>query len=208
MDVLIRRIRPSDDEQLSRFYRDLSPESLHARFLGATRGISGSTVRAFCSLDHMHDEGLVAVLSHSADQRIVGHVCLLDVGAGSVEIGICVADRFQGLGLGRRLFERAIAWALGRGFKSIKATCATDNARVLALLTSAPYGAKTTYGGAGTVEISVPLVGNLPVARESWPKGALAALVCARRSHRRRNRVTYPLHLFRLRRPVRARPRA
>ena len=202
MNVLIRRVRPSDDEELSRFYRELSPESLHARFLGATRGISGRAARAFCTLDHMHDEGLVAVLDDPAGHRIVGHVCLLDVGAGAVEIGICVADRFQGLGIGRRLFERAIRWANERGYTAIKATCATDNSRVLSLLSSAPHGAQTTLAGGGTVDVSIPLVGELPAPHESWPKGALAALACRRRSHGRRNPRT-PLHMFWLPRPSR-----
>jgi acetyltransferase len=198
MTIVIRTIRPSDAEELSRFYRELSPESLNARFLGSTRGISAATARAFCTLDHMHDEGLVALADDFARQRIVGHVCLLEAGDGAVEIGICVADRLQGLGIGRRLFERAITWATERGYTRITATCATNNSRVLALLSSAPHGAETTLAIGGTVDVTIPLLGHLPESRESWPTGALAALACQRRSHRRIDRRRSPLHMFRL----------
>jgi GNAT superfamily N-acetyltransferase len=198
MDVLIRKVRPADDEELTRFYRDLSPESRRARFLGANQGITGRAARAFCTLDHMHDEGLVAVLNDPANPGIVGHVCLLDAGGGSVEIGICVADAFQELGIGRRLFERAILWARHRGSKSMTAACAADNYRVLALLSSAPRGSTRTYTDAGTVDVNIPLVGEIPSAHESWPTAAMAALVCRRRMHRHQNPHDGPLHLFRL----------
>ena len=201
MDVAIRRIRPSDVEDLARFYKELSTVSLWARFLGYTRGLSGSTSRALCALDHMHDEGLVAVHGDPDSPRIVGHVCLADAGAGAAEIGICVADDFQGRGIGRRLFEQATAWAVERGFKSIVASCFVNNARVLAVLASAPYGARTTFAGEGVVDVTIPLEQPLPVAAEVAP---LWSWAMAHRSPRpaavaRRN----PCHAFRLaRRPA------
>jgi RimJ/RimL family protein N-acetyltransferase len=205
MDIAIRRIRPADVEELSRFYNDLSPMSLWARFLGYTRGLSGSTTRALCALDHMHDEGLVAVVGDPDSPRIVGHVCLADAGAGAAEIGICVADDFQGQGVGRRLFEQATAWAIERGFKSIVASCFVNNARVLALLGSAPYGARTTFADDGVVDVTIPLEPPLPVEAALAPVWSQAM---TRRS-RRRAAITHdqPFHAFWLaRRPRSAQP--
>ena len=200
MDIAIRRIRPSDVEDLARFYNELSPLSLWARFLGYTRGLSGSTARALCALDHMHEEGLVAVHGDPDSPQIVGHVCLADAGAGAAEIGICIADAFQGRGIGRRLFEQATAWAMERGFKSIVASCFVTNTRVLALLASAPYGARTTFAGEGIVDVTIPLDPPMPMAAQVAPQWswAMAHRSPSRAALARRN----PCHAFRLsRRP-------
>lgn len=199
MDLVVRRIRPSDSEALSRFYSELSPDSLRARFLGYTRGLSGPTTRALCALDHMHDEGLVALLGEGDSSRIVGHVCLADAGTGAVEIGISVADDFQGRGIGRRLFEQATAWAIERGFKSIVASCFVNNARVLALLGSAPFGAQTSFAGEGVVDVRIPLRQPLPVEAELAPR----RLPSMTRRSRRRAAVSpatrrHAFHLARL----------
>jgi GNAT superfamily N-acetyltransferase len=201
MKITIRRVQPTDADPLSRFYGDLSPESLHARFLGGTRGVTPGTSRAFCTLDHMHDEGLVALLDGMPEPRIVGHVCLFDAGTGEVEIGIAVADACQGHGIGRQLFEAAIAWATERGFKAIKASCYMDNSRVLALLSSAPYGARTGMAASGTVNVTIPLSGPLPALVETWPEGALAALAPRRTPRRRLRRRDQHWRIFWLPRP-------
>ncbi len=65
---------------LSAFYAGLSPDSLAARFLGYTQGISNGLARSFCTLDHMHDEGFVAVAEVEGVPQIVGHLCFADVG--------------------------------------------------------------------------------------------------------------------------------
>src|SRR5687768_11613840 len=106
--IVIRRVRPSDREDLSRFYGALSAESRRARFLGYTRGLSGAAARSFCTLDHVHDEGFVAVESDEGRDRIVGHLCLVASAAEAPELAVAVADEHQGRGIGRRLFEAAL----------------------------------------------------------------------------------------------------
>lgn len=154
--ILIRRVRPSDTEALSAFYATLSAESLHARFLGYTRGISGAVSRSFCSLDHMHDEGFVALASEPLGKRVVGHLCLASVGSRRLELGVAVADQYQGRAIGRLLFEAATSWAQEHHFTSIAASCYADNSRILALLTSAP-SALVEAAVSGVVEVVIPL---------------------------------------------------
>lgn len=52
------------------------------------------------------------------------------------EFGISVAQRFHGLGIGRRLIEMLIEWALGTGVvRKINLLARADNARAIALYT-------------------------------------------------------------------------
>jgi GNAT superfamily N-acetyltransferase len=193
MDIEIRRVRPSDDEALSTFYAELSPDGLTARFLGYTRGITGGLAHAFCTLDHMHDEGFVAIAGEAADDRIVGHLCLAHVSPFQLELGIAVSDEIQGLGVGRRLYETAISWAREHRYTSVVATCFAGNSRVLALLTSAPYGGQVASSGGGVVDVVIPLESHLPQPVLTFPREA------GRPNNRRRHAsgasVSRPLHV-------------
>jgi RimJ/RimL family protein N-acetyltransferase len=160
--VTIRRVRPGDRDGLTAFYSDLSAESLHSRFLGSARGLSAPIARSFCNLDHMHDEGFVALTGDPGHERIVGHLCLADAGASTLELGVAVADDNQGRGIGRALIEAALAWAHDRGYRKIDASCFADNSRVLALLRATPFGASITPSASGVVEVSINLEGPLP----------------------------------------------
>jgi GNAT superfamily N-acetyltransferase len=169
MDIRIRRVQPGDAEALANFYSQLSPDTLRQRFLGNVRGIDRGVSRSFCALDHMHDEGFVAIVG---EQQIVGHVCLVNVAAHAIEIGIAVSDAYQGRGIGRRLFETAIMWARDRGVERILASCFADNSRVLALLTSSAHGGRIVQAGSGVVDVEIPLIGPLPGARFFYPRVA------------------------------------
>jgi acetyltransferase len=181
MQVEIRRIRPSDSEDLVAFYRCLSPESLHARFLGYTRGISGGVARSFCTLDHIHDEGFVAITEVAGRKWIIGHLCFARVGPTELELGIAVSDEFQGHGIGRKLFETALDWASDHRFTTVVAICFADNSGALRLLSSAPHGCKVSLSDGGVVGVTIPLQAPLPRPIVSYPPEAVGGL----RRHRR-----------------------
>ena len=187
MKVDIRRVRPTDADALRIFYENLSPESSRARFLGtaASPGEAGS--RAFCTTDHMHEEGFVAV---AANGLLVGHLCLVDAGESRIELGVAVADEWQGWGIGRRLFEAAMAWARDRGLESILATCFADNWRVLALLISTPHKPIISAADGGTVDVKIPLRGPIPreQSRPPYPPVARRTSVRPHRGAWRRTR--------------------
>ncbi|MEO6351430.1 MAG: GNAT family N-acetyltransferase [Candidatus Limnocylindrales bacterium] len=194
-DVEIRRVRPSDREGLSLFYATLSAESRRQRFLGSVPGVPNERARTFCAPDHMHEEGFVALTNGDAP-RIIGHLCLGDAGGGSGEIGIAVANAVQGLGIGRLLFEAALAWARERNVDQLVASTFADNTRLLRLLTSARYSAQVGEQGCGIVELTIPLRSPLPrstsVPITDFEKGQVASRLRAPRSGR---------HVYWLRRP-------
>jgi acetyltransferase len=153
--VSIRRVVAADQPALVAFYAGLSPESRRARFLGCTAGIGAICARAMCAADHIHEEGFVALAAAPAGKPIVvGHVCMICTREGRTELAIAVADAYQGLGVGRRLFRRAVAWARHSGLTSITATAFTDNWRVIQLLGSARQGITMTPADAGVIEVA------------------------------------------------------
>jgi acetyltransferase len=157
--VRVRRVDALDTDGLAQFYANLSVESRYSRFLGTTRGIQRDASRGFCDPDHEHAEGFVAALNVAGpdEGRIVGHVCLLAAGEGTLELAIAVADAFQRCGVGRRLLEAALAWARQRGFRAVIATALAANGSVLHLLASGPLGSTISQARSGTVSVRIPL---------------------------------------------------
>jgi GNAT superfamily N-acetyltransferase len=179
LEIEIRRVRPADAVALERFYAGLSAQSRRARFLGASAGLSASQSRGFCTPDHSHAEGFVAVSSGPADARpIVGHVCLEPVDERRVELAIAVADEWQRHGIGRRLFEAALGWAAQHRYAQIVATAYADNGPVLRLLSSAEQPVDIGAASGGVVEVRIPLVGPLP---QPWQHLTAAATSTRRR---------------------------
>jgi GNAT superfamily N-acetyltransferase len=158
-NIVIRPVRPSDQLALGNFYAALSTESRRQRFLGSGAGIGGSVARTLCSADHEHEEGFVALAGGQAGRpaTVVGHVCLVVCGEQALELAIAVADGYQGQGIGRRLFEEAVAWASHHDVACLSAVALADNSRVLRLLTSTPCFSTTTPADAGVVEVAIEI---------------------------------------------------
>ncbi len=60
--VQVRAIRPTDANALERFYSGLSAESRQTRFFSLSAGLSHAQSASFCTTDHDHREGFVAVV--------------------------------------------------------------------------------------------------------------------------------------------------
>jgi acetyltransferase len=161
--VEIRPIRPSDGDELQRFYADLSPESRHARFHGCSRGIGEGLAGFFCGPDHEHREGFAAVIHepHDGSPRIVGHLCLEPTETQDLEMAVAVADAWQRQGIARELLATAIDWSRRHGAPRLRASMLTSNPGIDALLRSTGLPIARSVAGAGVIEASLELGGGL-----------------------------------------------
>ena len=157
--VRIRAIRPSDETELQRFYAGLSPESRRTRFFAISPGVSQAQSHAFCTTDHDHREGFVAVArtGPDRDERIVGHLCLEPDAAEAAEVAIAVADAFQNRGIGRRLLNAGVAWARREHVTRLTATMLAGNAPIHHLLEGLSLPTRAGYAGAGMSEVTIDL---------------------------------------------------
>jgi GNAT superfamily N-acetyltransferase len=159
-DVRVRRIRPTDAPAIESFYAALSAESRRTRFFAVGAGLSHRQSVSFCTPDHDHREGFVAVASQATTgaERIVGHLCLEPAGPGVAEIAIAVEDGSQHQGIGRRLMEAGIEWARAEGFARLTATTFAGNAPIHRLLAGLGLPAHAQPGpDSGTEDIVIDL---------------------------------------------------
>jgi acetyltransferase len=163
--VRIRRITPADRKELQAFYARLSDESQRTRFLGQSHGIGADQSTYFCTPDHAHREGFVAVTgSTDRPERIVGHLCVEPDGAASAEVAVAVADEMQGLGIGRRLVDAAVAWARLDGIETLTATMLAGNPAIQRLLTGLGLQTTAVPIGSGVIEVRIELRAVRPAA--------------------------------------------
>jgi acetyltransferase len=166
MTITIRPTLPTDAEALERFYAGLSVDSRHLRFFGGTRGIDHGQSVSFCSPDHAHREGYVAVWSSGASGHdlIVGHLCLEPIDEVTAEVAIAVADAYQHQGIGRRLMAAGIDWARAVGIDRLKATMLAMNTPIKRLLAGLGLATSTSTEGFDTTVVWIDLATPLSAA--------------------------------------------
>ncbi len=126
-------MHPADLAALSDFFTGLSAETRYLRFFGPVSPTS--------ALLHLLSGGAANVHAVVAvrDGFIVGHAMAADrtepTGARLTDIGVVVADAWQGRGLGSALMRALVAGAQARGVTFVVMDVLHANPRVLAMIT-------------------------------------------------------------------------
>jgi acetyltransferase len=137
--VIIRPIRAEDESRMVEFHKELSDATVYQRYFqaqGIESRVAHECLLRKCFLDYDREMALVA-------ERLgkeTGISELLGVGrlvrqrtAGESELGLLVANRWQGAGLGTELMRRLIEIAATEGIRCIKADILSENKAMLAL---------------------------------------------------------------------------
>jgi len=156
--VEIRAASAADGEAIKSFVMGLSLRSRFLRFFSPVAPPTSAVLRGMCGAGPRTD-ALVAF----ADGVIVGHAMASDVtgpdgGRPVADIGLVVADRWQGRGLGSQLLSQVIARAAARGVSGLVMEVLPENRRMLAMIGRGFPGAAYEFGG-GSVTVRVPLPG-------------------------------------------------
>src|SRR3954451_16726073 len=131
--VFVRPIAPEDKPLLADGLRLISPETAMRRFLSPKVTFSAAELRYLTEVDGHDHIAFVAVDAHRPDHLIaVARSVRTDVE--TAEIAVVVGDRWQGLGLGRRLVALLSEAAAREGVTRIAGTMLADNAIALRLV--------------------------------------------------------------------------
>jgi GNAT superfamily N-acetyltransferase len=147
--VALRPLRPSDVMLVDEMHRRLSPESLYARYF-QYRIPSLDEIAAVCRMRPEQGAGFVATV-HKAADMVIGLTYYVREAHGrdhTAEIGILVEDRYQGQGIGRRLWQHLHEYAAANQFRALRVLSDTSNHRMLRLVQGSgfAYRAQTAWG--------------------------------------------------------------
>src|SRR5213595_3619615 len=131
--VRVRAIRPDDEPRLMALCRRLSPRTVYQRFFSVRR-LLPEEPHAFANVDYRQRMAVVAEVGDGPEPELVGVARYGPSDEGTADIGLVVADAWQGLGLGSLLLEEILRAGEQRGIHQFSADVLTDNRRALRLL--------------------------------------------------------------------------
>ncbi len=187
-DVILRdggtlRLRPptgDDAEAVTRFFGELSTESLYLRFHGARR-VDPELARPFLDPDWFGLGSLVGTLADEAgEERIVALASYSRLREPSTaEVAFAVADAEQGRGIGTRLLEQLAVQAAGHGIESFVAEVMSENAAALRVFADAGFALARELAG-GVVELRFPIARTSEVRQRVEARDHVAVVASLR----------------------------
>jgi len=147
--VRVRAIRPDDEPRLMALCRRLSPRTLYQRFFSFRR-LLPEEAHAFANVDYDRRMAIVAEVYDGREPQLVGVARYGLSDDGPADIGLVVADGWQGLGLGSLLLAAILRAGEQRGIHEFSAEVLTDNRRALGLLTRHTTITRRTVGNGVT----------------------------------------------------------
>jgi acetyltransferase len=156
--VLIRPIRPEDEETLGDLLNSLAPEDSRMRFFDTMRQLPRSQLARFTQIDYDREMALVAIERDAAGrERSLGEVrAVADPDHTAADFALVVDSALKGRGLGRLLLAEIIAYARARGIGELRGETLAGNVRMQSLARSLGF---TLVAGRdpGTVDLRLVL---------------------------------------------------
>jgi acyl-CoA hydrolase/GNAT superfamily N-acetyltransferase len=147
-ELLIRPVKPVDEEMLSDMFYDLSDQTIINRFFSMLKSMPHRKLQQFCCIDYTSEMSLVVIAGSRPKQKIVGlGSYYLNPATQRAEIAFLVADAWQGKGIGTFLMKMLVKIAKFRNIKGLTAEVLRDNVAMIALMHKSGVPAKSTPAG-------------------------------------------------------------
>ncbi|MFO0973598.1 MAG: GNAT family N-acetyltransferase [Phycisphaerae bacterium] len=156
MTVLLRPIKPTDEERLHDMFYRFSQETIYQRFFAIKNFLPQRSLQQFCTIDYDQDMTLVASLRQGEVETIIGmSMFALDPKSGWAEAACVVADEYHGRGVGTLLLRQLTTIALGRGVRGFTAVVLGSNAAMIHCFGKCGFPIQKSLNG-DTVAIRIP----------------------------------------------------
>jgi len=162
----VRPAQSTDRDAVSRFYRELSPESRRRRFM-VSGDVPQAVVDRCCeSSDPTQAMTLIASRQLPDDRHVIAVCSYMAVNSTTAEVAFAVDDRFHHRGIATAMLERLADIAAHHGFKWFQATTLYENADMLDVFRDSGFEVRSK-SGRGVVDVRLSV--NVS------PSGALAS---------------------------------
>ncbi|MGD9124462.1 MAG: bifunctional acetate--CoA ligase family protein/GNAT family N-acetyltransferase, partial [Desulfarculaceae bacterium] len=159
LDVFVRPIKPEDGPAMIRLFNKLSPETIFHRFGRVLRSMTPNMLSRHTQIDYDREMALVVFPEGEEEIAAVGRIMERPVGQ-AADMGMTVADAWQGRGLGNLLVRRLSDIALERGMNQLWGVISPDNKLMLNL--SRKYQAELIPREDGNYTAVITIKGDAP----------------------------------------------
>jgi acetyltransferase len=153
--VILRPIECTDQAAFKEFFKALSPESVHFRFLEIIKDLPNEDVERYCDLDYNQEMAIIA-LPIGGDTIVAVARLILSLKVKRGEFALVIADAWQGVGLGTELTAYLIKIAKDYQFEEIYCVLSSNNERMIGL--AEKFGLKVKSTDGDTIEMTLKLI--------------------------------------------------
>ncbi|HEX3034825.1 MAG TPA: GNAT family N-acetyltransferase [Thermodesulfobacteriota bacterium] len=132
--VLLRPLKPEDEDMMKEFLRNLSMRTIQLRFFHTLKAMSHKEVVRYTWIDYDMDAAIVAVEQKSGKDHIIGEGRITYYPSlQTCEFSVIIADPWQGKGLGKKLLKMCIRIAKEKKAKFLWGDIMAGNERMIRL---------------------------------------------------------------------------
>ncbi len=157
--VILRPIKPTDDELMLELFNSLSEETIHLRFFSFMKSMPKDWLEKFTHIDYEKQMAIVALADEGGKERIVavGRYNVLPSGPDEAEFAIVVQDAYQKRGIGTEVIQHLVLLARLQGVRTIVGYIMHDNYRMFALLRKSGLNISEKYWEDGIMRVEIPI---------------------------------------------------
>ncbi|MCC2867028.1 MAG: GNAT family N-acetyltransferase, partial [Candidatus Accumulibacter phosphatis] len=156
--LLIRPIRPEDENMLGELLNSLAPEDSRMRFFNSIKSLPRARLARFSQIDYDREMALVAIeRGNDGTGHALGEVrAVANPGSTFADFAIVVASAIKGQGLGKLLLQCLLGYCRSRGIAELRGETLDGNLRMQRLARSLGFTV-TTGADRGTLDLSLSL---------------------------------------------------
>lgn len=161
-DVLVRPVRPEDEELFRTFFRSVTPEDLRLRFFAPVKDFNHRFLAQLTQLDYARSMAFAAL--HPDTGELLGVVRLhSDPDHKSGEYAVIVRSDLKGVGLGWALMKHIIRYAKADGIETIHGEVLKENTSMLSVCQALGFQVATSPDDPGIAHVTLPVSAELPL---------------------------------------------
>jgi acetyltransferase len=154
--LLLRPVRPEDEELMRQFFSRVSPDDLRLRFFAPVRDFGHAFVARLVQLDYARAMAFIALDESTGE--MLGKVRIhADANYENAEYAILVRSDLKGHGIGWLLMRMILEYSRAEGLRRIEGQVLRENAGMLAMCAELGFHAAPDKEDPGIIDVSLQL---------------------------------------------------
>ncbi len=131
-ELVVRPIRPSDEDYIKTMFYEFSEQTKYLRYHGTLKSLPHNKLQVFCNVDYDTEMALVVCRGQAGHEEIIGVGRYMTIpGKRSAEMAFVVSDDWQRNGIGTHLFHRLVEIGQQAGLRQFHADVLPENSGML-----------------------------------------------------------------------------
>jgi acetyltransferase len=155
--LMLRPIRPEDEDRHRAFLERLDPEDIRLRLFYSRRSIEHTELARMTQIDYAREMAFIATAAspQGPNETLAVVRALRDPDNHDAEFGIVVRSDLKGSGLGERLMRKMVDYLRSQGTRRLVATVLTENHRMLQLARDLGFVVQESSSGVRDISLAL-----------------------------------------------------